>query len=348
MRLFVFLSILALSACTAADVQPRETDKDPVEAGLWKYQHHASELRATSCPEASAFTRAPSIDLKIVEAERGPADARRLNLSAMKLSGAWHLKSEDPEFGGLSGLEVMRSGSLLAVTDDGKFAWIGIDPETGTPDGSAALAAMRDTDGNVFATKRDADAEDLALRDGLAFVSFEQDHRIAAYDLESCGAAARAAPVVDLDLVVAGRRLENNRGPEALAFSDGGLAVGFEMRANGGSPVGLVQTNGALQSVHRTQQPRLYLLTAIDQQDGLQAAIFRTYDPARGPRAIVTVRDNSSEIARAVLRKPLPVDNFEGVAIGLSPAGKPRIWVVSDDNFSRDQRTLLLALDLDS
>ena len=52
-------------------------------------------------------------------------------------------------------------------------------------------------------------------------------------------------------------------------------------------------------------------------------------------------------IAEAKLKKPLPVDNYEGIAIGKAPSGQTRIWLISDDNFSNSQRTQLLALDLD-
>ena len=347
MRPFLFLFVLALVACTAADVPTAGTSSNGTEVAAWQYENNAAALRGFSCPDSVAYERAASIEVQVIEAERGSSNARRLNLDAVTLSGAWHLKSDESGFGGLSGLAALPSGSLLAVTDDGKFVWIGVDRVTGEPDGTAALAPMRDRAGLVFDAKRDADAEDLTFRDGLAFVSFEQDHRIAAYDLESCGAAARAASVVDLGDVVSGHRLKNNRGPEALAFANSGLSVGFEMQVKGGSPIGQVRVDGTLAAMRQTEQPNLYLLTGMDHQDGLQALVFRIYDPVRGPRAILSVHDETGEIAKATLRKPLPVDNFEGVAIGVGPDGGPRIWVISDDNFSRDQRTLLLALDLD-
>jgi hypothetical protein len=41
----------------------------------------------------------------------------------------------------------------------------------------------------------------------------------------------------------------------------------------------------------------------------------------------------------------LSVDNFEGLAAVPGPAGGIRFYLVSDDNASREQRTLLLAFD---
>ena len=84
----------------------------------------------------------------------------------------------------------------------------------------------------------------------------------------------------------------------------------------------------------------------MDQAFDLSATLFRAYDPIRGARGLLKVESTDGLVAQARLRGGLPTDNYEGVAIGRNPAGRIRIWVVSDDNFSRDQRTLLLALDL--
>ena len=46
------------------------------------------------------------------------------------------------------------------------------------------------------------------------------------------------------------------------------------------------------------------------------------------------------------LRLPATVDNFEGIATTLNPDGSLRVYIVSDDNFSPSQRTLLLAFDI--
>jgi hypothetical protein len=45
------------------------------------------------------------------------------------------------------------------------------------------------------------------------------------------------------------------------------------------------------------------------------------------------------------LAPPLTVDNFEGMTAVIDAAGKTRFYLVSDDNASSSQRTLLLAFD---
>ena len=49
----------------------------------------------------------------------------------------------------------------------------------------------------------------------------------------------------------------------------------------------------------------------------------------------------------AVLRRPLTVDNMEGLAARPGADGRTLIYLLSDDNFSPFQRTLLMMFELD-
>jgi hypothetical protein len=44
----------------------------------------------------------------------------------------------------------------------------------------------------------------------------------------------------------------------------------------------------------------------------------------------------------ASLQAPFPVDNYEGLALTARPDGGLRLYVISDDNFRKRQRTILL------
>ncbi len=333
---------LSLAGCAAPDVLPDSDTSSPA----WQFELVADGLRAQSCPEGIAFERASSIEIKAEPVSKGVA--RPDSFSGLNFTGAWHLTSQNRGFAGLSGLVRLRSGSLLAVSDAGIWTWIGIDPDTGTPDGFGALADLRDSNGEAFDAKIDSDAEGLDFRDGLALVSFEHDHRISAYDLEGCGAAAREVITVRLPQTVAGQPLSANRGAEALALKeDGTLQVGFETRRGKGSPVTSVLSDGALDQLEIVEQPFLYTLTGMDQKGSLSTQVLRSYDPIRGARVILRVHEGEDLIAEANLKGDLPVDNFEGVAIGTAPNGQTRVWLISDNNFSAEQRTLLFAFDLD-
>ena len=338
---------LSLAACAAPEVTPPISEIAQTEPTKpWRFDDHANALKIASCPDGTAFERAQALTITATQIDRGTTDQQAVALQNMRFAGAWHLTADDSNFGGLSGLAVLRSGSLLAVSDTGAFVWIGIDPGTGAPDGLGSIGYMRDGKGKLFVGKAAADAEDLVLRDGLALVSFEQEHRIEAFDLEGCGAAARAAHVVDLPGVVDGKKVPRNKGTEALALDDA-LWAGYEMRQLQGSPMGRVLSDGSLDQLSYAGQPGLYLQTGADFNARGRAVIYRAYDPARGTRVILEVQGKDGATAKAALKPPLPVDNFEGVAFGRAPSGATRIWLISDDNFSAKQRTLLFAFDLD-
>ena len=337
---------LSLAACAAPDVQP--TPADPVSETPWTFEAAASDLRAASCPEGTAFERAQSMPISVEAIDRGTKEQQDAAISGATFAGAWHLTSDEPNFGGLSGLDTMRSGSLLAVTDGGAFVWIGIDPETATPDGIGSIAYMRGADGDLLSGKREADSEGLVFEDGLALVSFERDHRIEAFDLEGCGASALAARVADLPAIIGGKKVPDNKGPEALSLlPDGAMRAGFEFRKSEGSPSGLIMDDGGLGMLEYAGQSGVYLLTGVDQQSDMGVQLFRAYDPVRGNRSLIYVYDADGQRAKIELKAPLPVDNFEGVAFGKNGDGATRIWLISDDNFNPDkQRTLLFAFDL--
>lgn len=346
MRLISLFALSLVAACTAADMPTPEPMKVE-QTQDWSWARHAQDLRDLSCPLGERVVQPQALTIEIIQAERGNESARDRYLTGLTLAGSWHLESDEPNFGGLSGLDLLPSGSLLAVSDAGAFVWIGLDPETGTPDGIGSIAYMRNKDGGLIEGKLAADAEGLSYREGLALVSFERDHRVEAFYLDKCAAAARAIKVAQLDMVVDGSVIEANRGAEALALGGDRLLAGFEMHKSSGSPVTEIQENGSLVLHAYTEQPGLYLMTGLDIEADITARLFRAFDPVQGPRAILQVDGPEGRLAEADLKSPLPVDNFEGVAIGEAPDGGTRIWLIADDNFSRNQRTLLLALDLD-
>ena len=72
----------------------------------------------------------------------------------------------------------------------------------------------------------------------------------------------------------------------------------------------------------------------------------------RGWRAIVRfVADPTVPVSRQRISATLRLegstirDNFEGVALTRSPSGGTRLYLISDDNATDSQRTLLLAFD---
>jgi hypothetical protein len=83
--------------------------------------------------------------------------------------------------------------------------------------------------------------------------------------------------------------------------------------------------------------------------DGRLLILNRRFEWLEGFSLVVTIADarglrpgdtiESREIAR--LQPPLTIDNMEGVSVAVEN-GRTIVWLVSDDNFSPLQQTLLL------
>lgn len=336
---------MALAGCTAP---PGKDDVAPADPAVWSFAAQAEALRAISCPDRAAGIPWDDMAIAVRQVDKGPVSAYADRLAGTDFVGAWELVSQHPGFGGLSGLALQPSGSLLSVSDRGAFIHIGIDPQTGAPDGSGAIAYMQDMDGNYLSGKRFADSEGLSLREGLALVSFEHFHRISAFDLEGCGAAARAAPLAVIPKRVEGRKIGDNRGAEALYLKGDRLHIGFEHRIDGHALLGQLNDDDSIAVTERRLPQSSYLLTGADHdsQTGLTAYLYRWYLPSMGTRIMVELEGPHVQ-RRFTLAAPMPVDNFEGIAIGRNPAGQVRLWLISDNNFNlQSQRTLLFAFDL--
>jgi len=73
--------------------------------------------------------------------------------------------------------------------------------------------------------------------------------------------------------------------------------------------------------------------------------LLRAFDQVRGNRNSLQIFRGDNLIARMDLARPLTVDNYEGLAAVPQANGGFRFYLISDDNASATQRTLLLAFD---
>lgn len=294
-------------------------------------------------------------------------DRAQTQVGALTFMGALRLTSPDPLFGGLSGLR-FRGGWLLAVSDTGN--WLAFQPVEwgsrliGLRNGRIAPIPM--ADGRSAADKAIGDAEALEWReDGGAAVVFEQDHRLAVWPgvdparPDSLGQAP--AQVHRYTQAIAWPR---NGGGEAFARLDAGadLLISEQGRGADGShdvlllsdggnvrlglfpPRGFSPTDAVL-----LDRDRLLLLTR--RYDGVSIAARLLLVDLVGLNAarvsgkvpadlILPVRE------LATLAPPLTLDNMEGLAQRCEN-GAVMLYLVSDDNLSPAQRTLLMKFRLD-
>ncbi|MBX2856513.1 MAG: esterase-like activity of phytase family protein [Rhodobacteraceae bacterium] len=282
-----------------------------------------------------------------------PAGKQRID--ALTHVGGWEFRSDEKRFGGLSGLE-MRGENGFAVTDRGAWLTFSFDR---APNGvltglkHAQMALLRDAARQPL-TGRSADAEALAVAPGgrLA-VSFEGGHRIEQYAVvDGETLAETAAPAFEL--------LPRNGGLEALATApDGALIAIAEEPPRNGSPPDAAQGWRIAAPWAEGETPSPFRL---DRRDG-----FAPTGAAFGPdKALYLVERRfhwMTGVAARVRRFPnpdfasgdlgggevlatlsggLPIDNMEAITVEASQDGALLLTLLSDDNFSGWQRTLLL------
>jgi hypothetical protein len=275
--------------------------------------------------------------------ELRPLTSKRVKVGELTLLAAYQLRSSHPRFGGFSGLVVTKGPTLVAISDrcwwltarmklDAAGRLVGLE--------EARIARILGKGGAVQAVKG-CDSEGLATaRDGAYLVSYEQAHRIWRYGRPGSAAEPVWRPT---------EKMPSNGGLEALTvLADGRLLAISERLAPApgvhrawlvegarATPLTCAVSEGFVPTGAATLPDGdvLLLERAFSPLYGVSARIRRIAGRTIAPGARLTPR----ELAR--LESPLSVDNFEGIAVH----GRD-VYVISDDNFSGLQRTLLFQL----
>ena len=271
----------------------------------------------------------------------------------LSVTGVWSVTSRHRMDGGYSALEIDGEGGLLAASDAGGLLRIS---DAGTEQMAGRFASLA-SEGEL--DKRGADIEAMT-RDpetGQYWIAYERSNAVERYSTE-LEAEARHRPQ-------AIRHWRANSGSESfLRLSDGRfLAIGevatprdsgrheavlFDSDPSEGAGVkALVFTliiTGGKRPVDAAQLP-----------DGRILILLRSLDsmfPPRFANALAFLDPDQIEEGATVslgrqfaLPEALPTENYEGMAVEEMARGKTRLWLISDNNFSSLQRSLLVALD---
>ena len=316
-------------------------------------------LALGACAPSSASAPIPE-QWRSISVEARPAQLGADHVGSLRFRGGLVLRSSDAGFGGWSDLAVLADNRVIAESDTGEWLSMNLRLDangtlTGVSD--ARIALMRDEHGQPFENKEAGDAEDLAqLPDGRFAVSFEQTQTIRIYDLNRDGPFGAAQPGPGL---AGTEHLAPNVGLEGLAVdADGALIVGAEEGPHGASDLWRVPLNAAAPVAPIARYPLAtgFGLSSLDRlPSGDFVALERFYAPVIGVRIRISRftahdLDVGGEIHKqelALLRAPMSLDNFEGVSAVRRPDGGVRLYLISDDNFSAHQRTLIYAFDVE-
>ncbi len=271
-----------------------------------------------------------------------PANPSQAEVGEFRYAGGVVLtSSQTDQLHGLSDLVVDGSGRLVSVGDLGVLleARLRLD-EAGRLIGvsDATIAPLTDPAGRTLIDKTEADAEGLAvLPSGDRLVSFERRHRIWLYP--AGGGPPQPVPSP-------GEPFEANGGMEALAADP---LVASDAYLVGGEDSGKTWTcrvsTACAESV-AVDKPADFGLVALTRvPGGMTAYLLRAFDDARGNRISLQLFRGDTAVAQMDLARPFTVDNFEALAAVPLADGGIRFYLLSDDNGSASQRTLLLAFD---
>lgn len=279
-----------------------------------------------------------------------PADPRRDRIGDFTYAGGLMLTSRDTaRLHGLSDLKVWPDGRLLAQGDQGDqlTARLVLDA-AGRPQGlaDAHLTAIKGEDGVELHAKgdREADSEGVAdLAGGDRIVSFEQHDRILLYP--KAGGPPRPAPFPQISYVF-------NKGMEALAADPSIAPDAYRVGIEATGATFLCRLSATCVATGRVELGGLQLSGMDVMPGGRTAYLLRGYSALTGNVIRLKIVDRTGAILDEMeIKRPLTVDNFEGVAAVPARGGKIRFYLISDDNFGTynglptDQKTYLLAFD---
>lgn len=282
-----------------------------------------------------------------------------------EFAGGLVLTSPNRKFGGLSGIDFRVDGkSFLAISDTGYWFSGTAERENGRLVGisDAHWAPMLNAKGQPLGNKNRSDAEGLRLTilhgRPAAYVSFEQANELRLYRARSdrFSDLAMARPET-IKFPRAGRKLVGNRGLETVALAPAGGPLK-------GAPVLVAERSLDPAGNHRAWIVRGPLAGAFsvvrsgdyDVTDGaflpngdlliLERRVIVPYGVGMRLRRLAgdAIRPGAVVDGPVVLEADMlsQIDNMEGLAVSTDPDGRTRVTLVSDDNLSVLQRTLML------
>ena len=256
---------------------------------------------------------------------------------------AYRWQSDDPLFGAFSAIEVNADGTdFVTLSDRGAYTSGGILRDDQGNIARVTAVPMRLLNGadGLPLRKYRKDTEGLAiLPNGLTYVSFERDARVARYD-------TIAGPGIILPQPQAFRDMQNNSSLEALAVDAAGTLYTLPERSGGVSvpfPVFRFK-NGVWDQPFTMPRRGTFLAVGADiGPDGRFYLLEREFHGVSGfasrVRRFVINNDDLSHEETLLETAPGQHDNLEGISVWRDATGFLRLTMISDDNLLFLQQT---------
>ncbi len=279
-----------------------------------------------------------------------PIQAAQRRIGRLEVLEAWRLTSPHSGFGGWSALALTAPRRFLLVSDSGWTARFALGAT-----GAVEALRIEPLPGTRGITKSRRDVESIAIApNGDVVAGFENTNKLRRYDAALTHGLGAAKPTAMADW-------SGNAGPEAMTrLADGRwLVVAEGPRSGTGRSHAVVfdrvpsdpaarqtrfdydsQGKGAVTDIATLRDGRVVI---VHRRFRLPFG-FSTTIAIADPRRISGEHSWTSQAVGTIDRAPLS-DNFEGIAIDPDPVCDC-VWIVSDDNRSSWQQSLLLKLRL--
>jgi len=288
-------------------------------------------------------------------------DHSRVRFGKLEYRSGLILTSPFPGFGGLSGWRLDAKGErFISFSDKGSWftgrivysgrEMVGLDDVEAAP--------MLGPDGRPITARGWFDSESIALDGSLVYIGLERVNQVLRFDFAKGFTRARGE-VVPMPPAV--KKLPFNKGLEALAFVPKGLPLAGTLIAI--SERGLDAAGNLIAFLVGGPTPGQFSVRRTDNFDVSDAVLLASGELLVLERKFSLLAGVGIRIRRIALVSLAPgavvdgpsifdadlgeeIDNMEGIDAHVTPEGDTVLTMVSDDNFSLIQRTLLLQFTL--
>lgn len=290
-----------------------------------------------------------------------PRDHSHVRFGSLQFRSGLVLTSSFPGFGGLSGIRLDSKGERFISFSDkgswftGRIVYQGSEM-TGLADVEAA--PMLGTDGRPITARGWFDSKSIALDGPFVYIGLERVNQVLRFDFSE-GFTRSRGEIVPMPPAV--KKLPFNKGLEALVMVPKGLPLASTLIAL--SERGLDANGNLVAFLVGGPSPGQFSVRRTDNFDISDATLLASGELLVLERKFSLVEGVGIRIRRIPLQSIAPdalvdgpaifqadlgyeIDNMEGIDAFVTPDGDTVLTMVSDDNFSMIQRTLLLQFTL--
>jgi hypothetical protein len=330
--------------------------------GVARAQFAAQPAAKSLAPDEHSVTTPVSIDVNARPiASFDPRDRSHVRFGSLQYRSGLVLTSPFPGFGGLSGLRLDRKGERFISFSDkgswftGRIVYQGAEM---TSLADVEAAPMLGPDGRPITARGWFDSESIAIDGSLVYIGLERVNMVLRFDFGK-GFTRSLAEVVPMPPAV--KKLPFNQGLEALVMVPKGLPLAGTLIAL--SERGLDAGGNLIAFLVGGPSPGQFSVRRTDNFDISDATLLpsgellvleRKFSLVNGVGIRIRNIPLKSLAAGAVVDGPPifaadlgnEIDNMEGIDSFVTAEGETVLTLVSDDNFSMIQRTLLLQFTL--